>query len=271
MYCNNCGFIGHAYAQCKNPIMSYGVILVSQEEDKNKILMIQRKDSLCYIDFLRGKYNINNISYILNLCNHFNSNEKENIIKYSFDELWSELWKYNKNLKSHVKNEYKIGKDKFLTLQKGFTKNNQWITLDYFYKNITTTYKTSEWEFPKGRRNENEKNKECAIREFEEETNLDKSDYQLFSNVYPISEEYYGENNIKYKHVYYLGVINDVSKEVGIDQLNKHQMSEISDIQWVTKEEGYSKIRDYNTTKYKIIDTVFTFIDNYKDDLFIHK
>ena len=93
----------------------------------------------------------------------------------------------------------------------------------------------------------------------------------LFSNVYPISEEYYGENNIKYKHVYYLGIINDIGKEVGIDQLNKHQLSEISDIQWVTKEEGYSKIRDYNTTKYEIIDKVFDFIDNYKKVLFIHK
>ena len=32
-----------------------------------------------------------------------------------------------------------------------------------------------------------------------------------------------------------------------------NQLSEISDIQWVTKEESYSKIRKYNKTKYEII------------------
>ena len=36
--------------------ISYGVILIKKEENENKILMINRKDSLCYIDFIRGKY-----------------------------------------------------------------------------------------------------------------------------------------------------------------------------------------------------------------------
>ena len=35
---------------------SYGVILFKIENEKKKILMINRKDSLCYIDFIRGKY-----------------------------------------------------------------------------------------------------------------------------------------------------------------------------------------------------------------------
>ena len=47
MYCNNCGILGHTYSQCKNPIMSYGIIAINPEN--NKILMINRKDSLCYI------------------------------------------------------------------------------------------------------------------------------------------------------------------------------------------------------------------------------
>ena len=57
--CNNCGKLGHTFKNCKYPITSYGVILYRFVNDKPKILMIQRKDSLCYTDFLRGKYNIN--------------------------------------------------------------------------------------------------------------------------------------------------------------------------------------------------------------------
>ena len=50
-YCNNCGLKGHLYKECLNPVMSFGHIIFNK--DNNKILMIQRKDSLCYIEFLR--------------------------------------------------------------------------------------------------------------------------------------------------------------------------------------------------------------------------
>ena len=57
-------------------------------------------------------------------------------------------------------------------------------------KKSNTNYISSEWEFPKGRRNNKETNKECAEREFKEETNYNKNDYQLISNITPFSEEY---------------------------------------------------------------------------------
>ena len=38
-------------------------------------------------------------------------------------------------------------------------------------KSILIKYETTEWEFPKGRRNSNEDIKQCAIRELMEETN----------------------------------------------------------------------------------------------------
>ena len=79
-YCNNCGIKGHLYKDCHNPIMSFGHILFRR--DNNKILMIQRKDSLCYIEFLRGKYDIFNINYIQILINKFTNEEKGNLIKH---------------------------------------------------------------------------------------------------------------------------------------------------------------------------------------------
>jgi len=268
MYCNNCGIEGHTYFQCRNPIMSYGVIIFKKENDIIKILMINRKDSLCYIDFLRGKYNLHDIDYLLHLCNHFSISEKENIIRYTFDELWRKLWVLeDKNIKSHIKNEYKKGKDKFEKLKKGIVINNELINLQYLHDNIKTNYETTEWEFPKGRRNENEKNKVCAIREFHEETNISDKDYCLFKNIIPISEEYRGENNIRYKHIYYLGILLNNDIELSIDSSNIHQINEVRDIQWFTKEESYQKIRNYNKTKYEIIDKVFHFANEYTKDL----
>ena len=84
--CNNCGSYKHTISECRNPITSYGVILFKKEENVNKILMINRKDSLCYIDFLRGKYNLHNIDHILLLLSRFSESELENVSKYSFDK-----------------------------------------------------------------------------------------------------------------------------------------------------------------------------------------
>ena len=54
VYCNNCGNIGHLYKQCRQPILSYGIILYEEGTGENKIVMIERKDSLSYIEFLRA-------------------------------------------------------------------------------------------------------------------------------------------------------------------------------------------------------------------------
>ena len=41
-----------------------------------------------------------------------------------------------------------------------------------------------------------ENNKECAMREFKEETNIDKSNYKLINNIIPLIEEYKGINKV---------------------------------------------------------------------------
>ena len=78
MYCNNCGKQGHISKDCNKPITSYGVLLFVLEEEP-KIIMIQRKDSLCYIELLRGKYNLYDMEKIKLLMNRTSKKEIENI------------------------------------------------------------------------------------------------------------------------------------------------------------------------------------------------
>jgi hypothetical protein len=68
-YCNNCGKHGHLYHQCKMPITSIGIIAFRYNKNRQNIdntngvleyLMIRRKDTLGYIDFMRGKYSVYN-------------------------------------------------------------------------------------------------------------------------------------------------------------------------------------------------------------------
>ena len=93
-FCNNCGKQGHLYNQCKKPIISSGIIAFRNNEnmDGYEYLMICRKDSLGYIDFLRGKYPLYDKDYILTLINEMTTSEKENLLKCEFSDLWRNLW-----------------------------------------------------------------------------------------------------------------------------------------------------------------------------------
>ena len=55
-FCNNCGKTGHSFHQCKLPITSIGVISFKESDKGIQYLMIRRKDTLGYVDFLLSKF-----------------------------------------------------------------------------------------------------------------------------------------------------------------------------------------------------------------------
>ena len=57
-----------------------------------------------------------------------------------------------------------------------------------------------------------------------------------------------GTNGIQYKHVYYIGK-SEEEIELEINMKNKDQYTEIKNIEWVSEEESYNKIREYNLSK----------------------
>ena len=77
--CNNCGKYGHLFHQCKLPITSYGIILFRTINKKRQYLMIRRRDTFGYIDFIRGKYSINNVEQIQHIFNEMTILEKTRI------------------------------------------------------------------------------------------------------------------------------------------------------------------------------------------------
>ena len=50
--CNNCGKQGHMLYHCKLPIISYGIIVFRKKNEQLEYLMIRRKDTYGYIDFV---------------------------------------------------------------------------------------------------------------------------------------------------------------------------------------------------------------------------
>ena len=72
--CSNCGLTGHTFRFCTEPVSSYGVLVfrfignsetwMSSSQPLAQVLMIQRKDSLGFMDIMRGKYKVNEPEYI---------------------------------------------------------------------------------------------------------------------------------------------------------------------------------------------------------------
>ena len=265
-YCNNCGNYGHTYGNCRHPILSYGIILYSYDE-KNipSIVLVERKDSLSYIEFMRGKYkSIYDTEYIKLLFSRFSESELENINKYTFDELWKNLWIHTETINPRIKKEYKKSKHDFNKLKQGYKKDEEEINMKYLVDFVNKKYKTNEWEIPKGRRKIYENNRACAVREFYEETNVKSTCYKLYKNTIPIVEEYVGINNVRYKHVYYIGTINEKCK-LFIDKTNQDQYTEIKNIMWCNEDECLKKIRDYDGHKKNVIVNFFQYLRNHKN------
>lgn len=284
-YCGNCGNKGHIYKQCLLPITSLGVICVKypvrfndllskshcmdHEEDNDmrlevrkqlKLLMICRRNSIGYFEFLRGKWSFDNVKYLVSLFDLMTKEEKEKIVKNDFKMLWNELWN-NQDRKQNT-NEMRQAEFKFTNLKKGFhrERHNDIITLDHVLDESKVTWDEPEWGFPKGRRHLKENDLECALREFSEETNVKFEEIEMLS-LDPVEEQFKGTNDVHYLHRYFLSqIVGDTV--LSIDTSSESQMNEISQLRWVTMDEAIKLIRGYSEEKIALVKKVMSMLEH---------
>lgn len=268
LQCNNCGNRTHNYNQCKLPIISIGGIAFRRNVLKNnqiEYLMICRKHTLGYMDFMRGKYSLFNKEHILNLLKEMSLEEKNNIISKDFSLLWNQLWNKHENDKNADNIQYNteefLSFDKITSLKHGINNNNEFYTLKSLLEesNLDIVWKEPEWGFPKGRRNPNENDIDCGIREFLEETGYNINDVNIIENIVPFEEIFMGSNYKSYKHKYYLLYMD---YENSIKNTN-YDNSEVSKVEWKTFEESIECIRPYNLEKKKLINNINSCINKY--------
>ena len=255
-FCNNCGKVGHVFHSCKHPITSIGLLVFRMYENKLQYLLIRRKHSLGFVEFMRGKYPVHNYSYLVNIFNEMSNNEKEKIKTLSFDELWTYLW--GEQIGIQYRGEEKISKEKFNLLKEGIENKNSY-NLDKIINESTPQWEETEWGFPKGRRNYQEKDLNCALREFEEETGYLRSNVKLLQNIIPYEEIFTGSNMKSYKHRYFVGYIDS-----SITTTYQYQETEVSDVKWMSMEDCIKKIRPYNLEKLIILNKVNKVLQQYR-------
>lgn len=258
--CNNCGKQGHQFHQCKLPITSYGIILFRFSNKGFQYLMIRRKDSFGYIDFIRGKYVPNNYEQLQNIFNEMSILEREKILNSDFETLWKTMWGIEDS-SNQYKGEEISSQKKFDLLKNGLQmgENNDLVTLETLINDSNTDWKETEWEFPKGRRNYQEKDLDCALREFEEETGLSRKDIKIIENIMPFEEVFIGSNHKSYKHKYFLAYTDKTE-----DNLQNFQQTEVSKLDWKTVDECLDSIRPYNLEKKQLIININKVLQEYR-------
>ena len=257
-FCNNCGKYGHVFNQCKHPITSIGFIVYRINNDnKVEYLLIRRKDTLGFIDFMRGKYPLYNKNYLRNIINEMTIYEKQKLLHNSFDNLWNDLWGENIGIQYRI--EENTSRNKFELLKAGISKGNKIFSLSSLIKDSTTAWKETEWGFAKGRRNYQEKDITCALREFQEETGYSKKSINIIQNLMPFEEIFTGSNYKSYKHCYYVAHIDN-----DIMPLTTFQTCEVSKLEWFTFTQALDIIRPYNQEKISVLSRVDELLNKFR-------
>jgi 8-oxo-dGTP pyrophosphatase MutT (NUDIX family) len=257
-FCNNCGIKGHIFYQCKQPITSVGIIVFRLNDDgKKEYLLIRRKDSIGYVEFMRGKYNIYSKLYLSNIISEMTMEEKQRILTNDFDTLWKNLW--GDDINTQYRGEEKISREKFESLRYGISTNDNDYSLETLINESKSQWIETEWGFPKGRHNNQEKDLLCALREFEEETGYSRLSINIVQNLVPFEEIFTGSNYKSYKHKYYVA---------HMEKSNENQMSyqdtEVSKMDWKTFDEAIQLIRPYNLEKKEVLTRVEIMLNKYK-------
>lgn len=210
--------------------VSYGVICCRYTPKGVQILMVKKATTYHFCEFVSGKYKRNQVDHIKKLLSNMTYHEKMDILSLDFDVMWYRIYRehptkrilgqkdwYPSFLSKKTRFENTFVADKGVLLKK----------LIKFVGNVDPP-----WEFPKGRKSSiSEYDLDTAIREFEEETNTQSSQYQICANINPYIESY-TDFGVTYRNIYYFAEsIGDWEPSYSFG--NPHQSSEVSDIKWV--------------------------------------
>jgi 8-oxo-dGTP pyrophosphatase MutT (NUDIX family) len=185
--------------------VSYGVIAFVTSPDETRFLITKKRNTYEYISIIRGHWR--DLTHLKKLYSECSKNEQTLLLTKQFDVLWSDLWIRPPStgcLKGELTpSEVRVAMAKF---RKRFF---QLQALRPKLKEVTT-HGNCLWEFPKGRKDTpSESELECALREFQEETNI-PSRHLTPPIRAQVAEEHRGSDKMFYKTVYFVLSIDRV-------------------------------------------------------------
>lgn len=205
--------------------VSLGVACCRFNKGRPEILLICKRFSYSYNNFVHGKYISTSNAEIIELLNGMTAAEKHVILSLNFTQIWYHIWfdafKCTNNF-FYSKNKFE---NTFL-IPGGAERLKRLVA--------KSTHSDLVWEIPKGRRKtKTEPDIHCAVREFYEETGVSKKSY----TIYPQTRTYsYIDDGVRYTNTYYIAIATHHFTP-RVDMGRASQVEEISDIRWMNIDE----------------------------------
>ena len=195
-----------------------------------QILLCRHRVSYEFLEFVRGRFIFGDYTKIIKLFDNMTKLEKEIILSNDF-----EIMTKHANLKIN----YNICRKKI---------NN---AIEYIKtKNINGT-KNLIWDLPKGRSEINEKPLDTAMRETEEELQLNLNHYRIISDLLPVMTSYI-DYDVVYNFMFYFAQYTSPTDDWIVDNL------EVDFAKWFTLEE----VKKINSP---LNDTIISLLSKYED------
>jgi 8-oxo-dGTP pyrophosphatase MutT (NUDIX family) len=213
----------------KKPVKhSAGIACMRKNPYNNQleVLLIKRRYTYAYAEFMNGSYypadfrrNSIGETRLINLFSEMTTEDKVLIMGMNFSSMWYHIW-----MSKNKSRQYYMVKSRF---EAAFKSDNG--------KRLREMISSAGngrhiWDIPKGRPNyENEGDVRCAVREFEEETGIDKSNYVIYPEVK--KKHSYTDKGVVYDFIYFLAFTKYEDAQINI--ISREQLSEVGDIKWM--------------------------------------
>ena len=204
---------------------SFGVACCRINNGRPEVLIDNKRYTYELSEFAHGKYKSNDSYEIVRLFNGMTVDEKHDILSLNFMQIWYRIWLGH----AHKTTAFFAAKNKF---ESTFVVDGG-VRLRRLISKSTNGYRI--WEIPKGRKNSNaEENIHCAIREFYEETGVNKKKYRMFPDA---TRTYsFVDNDTRYIFTYYIAIAtHNIIPRVNFSSCE--QATEVYNLRWASIEE----------------------------------
>ncbi len=174
-------------------ITSFSLICHTLIDGKICYLIGRVRDTIPFKEFVKGNIKDGDM---VRYTAHMSQEEKYRLLTESFQDLVDDT------IVNHASRAYRTaceGSEAFASTLTRF---------EHVLSNPKIGLEDAPWIFPKGRKGDNEEDRVCALREFEEETRIPAASVHLYDEVAPLEEIYTGLDGRLYKTVYFVGYID---------------------------------------------------------------
>jgi|SRR6478609_292103 len=281
--CIKCGAEGHTNRSCKEPVTSFGLVVYTKgkpgfhkgrlyerqhtdcdfhpklETDRFSatpskpgellFLLVERKDTVGFLNLVQGSYpeiEPYKSKKLQRYLSELTCEERQKLVQLPFMDLWK--------VAGSDKKDVPKAQNKYINLD-----IQKWIS------SSACLYREADYIMPKGRLKFAESTRQCALREFSEETGYSRNDVQLI-DVPPYVEQFVGTDGKTYRNVFYVGRLKDSARictKLGDDP---NQSKEVRNIGWFNIVDCQYLMRDYHQDKKDILLNAHSLILTVKDE-----